>query len=107
MNEADRILEGLLKLDEDGQDYPIDTRLRNLLTEMRRQLNKPKALPIILKESSLMEKKISEAFENGYMLGHNDTVESCYGDPEEKAEDYLNETRLEEKQPLPEPPKGK
>jgi hypothetical protein len=28
----------------------------------------------------------------GYMAGHNDTVEACYGDPDSAAEDYAAET---------------
>lgn len=34
---------------------------------------------------------IKIAFVSGYEQGHNDTVESCYGSSEEKADDYLEE----------------
>jgi len=37
-----------------------------------------------------------KAFIAGYDYGHNDTVESCYGNYEEKAKEYVEEcTRLE------------
>lgn len=38
-----------------------------------------------------VEQQLKQSFECGYELGHNDTVESCYGDIEEKAEDYIKE----------------
>ena len=38
---------------------------------------------------SIAEQYIKEAFESGYMSGHNDTVESNYDDPASRAEDYL------------------
>lgn len=31
------------------------------------------------------------SYENGYERGHNDTVESQYSDPQECAEDWLND----------------
>lgn len=34
---------------------------------------------------------IVNAFVSGYEQGHNDTVESCYGCSEERANEYLNE----------------
>ena len=36
----------------------------------------------------------------GYMAGHNDTVEACYGDPDSVAEDYAAET-LSDVRPTP------
>ena len=38
-----------------------------------------------------MEKKIKDAYISGYETGHNDTVESSYGNSEDLAEDYLKE----------------
>ena len=32
-----------------------------------------------------------KAYIAGYEQGHNDTVESCYGNYEEKAEEYVEE----------------
>jgi len=38
-----------------------------------------------------MEGEIIEAYTSGYERGHNDTVESCYGDAAEIAAEYLSE----------------
>ena len=38
----------------------------------------------------------------GYMAGHNDTVEACYGDPDSVAEDYAAEV-LSDIRPTPAP----
>ena len=38
----------------------------------------------------------------GYMAGHNDTVEACYGDPDSVAEDYAAEI-LSDVRPTPAP----
>ena len=35
--------------------------------------------------------KVKQAFMEGYKQGHDVTVESCYGDPEEAADDYIRE----------------
>ena len=38
-----------------------------------------------------IERKVIDAYISGYECGHNDTVESCYGSAEDKAQDYLIE----------------
>ena len=40
-----------------------------------------------------MEGKLIEAYEAGYERGHNDTVERCYGDAKELAEEHFSECR--------------
>lgn len=40
-----------------------------------------------------MSEQIKQAYITGYEQGHHDTVESCYGNQEEQAKDYVSETR--------------
>jgi len=39
--------------------------------------------------------EVKKAFVAGYESGHNDTVESCYGDAGELADDYISEVEYE------------
>ena len=41
--------------------------------------------------SNIEYAKFKEAYIDGYESGHNDTVESCYGSSEEKADEWLSE----------------
>lgn len=38
---------------------------------------------------------IRDAYVTGYMRGHHDTVESCYGSPEDNADDYIKSAMCE------------
>lgn len=40
-------------------------------------------------------KLVKEAFEAGYESGHNDTVESQYGDAGELADEYVDDLEVE------------
>lgn len=41
-----------------------------------------------------MSEELKQAFLTGYILGHNDTVESSYCDPSERSDDLLKEFNL-------------
>ena len=42
-------------------------------------------------DDARVAKLLVKAFAQGYEAGHDDTVESCYGDAEEVGEDWLND----------------
>jgi hypothetical protein len=38
-----------------------------------------------------LEQAIKAGIRFGYKAGHNDTVEACYGDPDQVSDDYASE----------------
>ena len=76
------------KLRQCFNDMPVHTKGTNF----KQVIYKEDSDSLYEDVKKLLRFEIEQAYICGYERGHDDTVESCYGNYEEKAEDYANET---------------